>query len=132
MVSNKPLAKKRAEKEGTLKDNDKADNTPENAEVSSSQRRTVLKAAVGVSLGLPLTELANAANKPPNKMRPQPGDLVVFRFNERKGESIKPEDVILGEQLIQAMPMEPESKVMRDGSRLNGINLVRVRAGATG
>ena len=107
-----------------MSNNDKADSTK--TEVSSSQRRTVLKAAVGVGLGLPLTELANAANKPPKKMRPQPGDLIVFRFNERQGEPIKPEDVILGEQLIQAMPMDPESKIMRDGSRLNGINLVRL------
>ena len=106
------------------KNNDKGDGS----NVASSQRRTVLKAAVGVSLGLPLVELAEAAKKPkpPNKMRPQPDDIVVFRFNERKGEAVKPEDVVLGQQLIQAVTMDPESKVMRDGSRLNGINLVRL------
>ena len=103
------------------KDNDNGDGN-----VASSQRRTVLKAAVGVSLGLPLVELAEAADKPPHKMRPQPDDIVVFRFNERKGEPIKPEDVVLGQQLIQAVTMDPDTKVMRDGSRLNGINLVRV------
>lgn len=88
-------------------------------------RRQVLRAALGAGLGLTLGTPLYAAQAP-DKMRPQPGDWVVFRFGDRAGQIITPGDVPEGAELLQAAAMDPASEIVRDGSRLNGFNLVRV------
>ena len=85
----------------------------------------MLKVALGTSAGLVLPEITTAA-KPPEKMRPQAEDIVVHRFGDRKGEPIRPQDVPLGTDLVQATVMDPQSRIVRDGSRFNGLNLVRL------
>ena len=81
---------------------------------------------MGVGVGVGLTMPAANAAKPPRNQRPQPGDLVVFRFGERAGEPVKPSDVPGGAELLQVISKEPDSGQVRDGSRLNGVNLVQV------
>ncbi len=85
----------------------------------------MLQAMVGAGLSLPFAKLVSAA-KPPAKMRPQAGDVVVFRFGERQGEPIKPADVPVGTEMVPAIAMEPQTGIVRDGSRLNGLLLVRL------
>ena len=94
-------------------------------------RRTILKASVTAAFGAAVvgstvTAPIGAAEKPPEKMRPQPGDLLVHRFGDRAKEPVVPDDVPGGAELLQASALDPETGVMRDGSRLNGINVVRV------
>lgn len=92
---------------------------------NTDTRRQVLKVALGASLGAPVwTQLAAA--KPENKMRPQPGDLVVHRFGDRMGQPIIVDEIAVGDELTQAVTMTPDTKVIRDGSRLNGLNVVRL------
>jgi len=50
----------------------------------------------------------------------------VFPFGDRAGQIIKPEDLPLGGPQQLAYPMDPESKVIRDGSLLNQVVLVRL------
>lgn len=90
-------------------------------------RRTAIKVALGATvLGGGLSANSSHAQKPPEKMRPQPGDVLVHRFGDRKGQPIVREDVPGGAELLQASAQDPESGVMRDGSRLNGINVVQL------
>jgi len=91
----------------------------------ANRRRTLLKVALGASVAGPVMSTAQA-QKPPEKMRPQAGDLLVHRFGDRIGEPVVPDDVPEGAELLQASAQDPASGVMRDGSRLNGINVVRV------
>ncbi len=91
------------------------------------ERRAVLKAALGASVvGSTLTGTSAVAEKPPEKMRPQPGDLLVHRFGDREGEPVVPDDIPAGAELLQASAKDPQSGIMRDGSRLNGINVVQL------
>lgn len=91
-----------------------------------NQRRTLLKVALGATVAS-ATPLPTAhAQKPPEKMRPQPGDVLVHRFGDRAGQPVVPADVPGGAELLQASAKDPESGVMRDGSRLNGINVVQL------
>lgn len=96
--------------------------------VFHAPRRKVIGMSVGVGLGL--SGFGASAAKPPRSQRPQPGDLIVFRFGDKAGQAVKPDDVPEGAELLQVISKDPESGVLRDGSRLNGINLVRVEAEA--
>jgi len=84
-----------------------------------------LKWALGVVLGLDLVPDAIAQNVDPRGMRPQPGDQLVFADGTRNGEIISVNDVQPGGPQVNAFAFEPRSKLIRDGSRLNKILLVR-------
>ena len=98
-----------------------------NSPAVDEPRRRLLTAALSAGLGTSLWyQIPSQAAKPPEKMRPQAQDVLVFRFGEQRGQAITPDDVPSGSELLQAAAMEPATGVIRDGSRLNGINLVRV------
>jgi Rieske Fe-S protein len=90
-------------------------------------RRSVLKLSLLAALWPPLSVLA--ARKPkPEKMRPQPGDHLVFAYGERQGEVITPGDIVLNAKPIEAFPKHLASNITRDRSRLNALLLVRLGA----
>jgi Rieske Fe-S protein len=87
-----------------------------------SRRDSLLLAASGaLYFGLPAPA---AAPKAPAAMRPRKGDVLVFAEGDRAGEAIAPSDV--GPRLVPAFAKDPETGVIRDGSRLNRVLLVRV------
>jgi Rieske Fe-S protein len=90
------------------------------------ERRTVLKAALAMGLGLSWLDVAAAPESDARKARPQEGDQFVFAAGERKGEVILPEDLPLGGPPARAYPLDPSSKVVRDGSRLNQVLLIHL------
>ena len=90
-------------------------------------RRTLLKMVMGAGFALSGLKLAAARSKEPRKMRPQADDLFVFSQGDNVGEIIKPEDVPVGGPQVFAYAYEPVSKVVRDGSRLNKVMLVRFK-----
>jgi hypothetical protein len=55
------------------------------------ERRTVLKAALAMGLGLSWLDVAAAQESDARKARPQEGDQFVFAAGERKGEGRKSE-----------------------------------------
>ena len=90
-------------------------------------RRAVLRtlAAAGVAASFPQT-----AHASPKMARPQPGDRFVFAGGEKSGTEIKPEDLSLGAPQVLAWPIDPATKIVRDGSRLNQVVLVRLEPDA--
>ena len=95
-----------------------------------SGRRTVLRLALGVALGLPVARRALAQAVDPRQRRPQPDDRFVFAGGERKREIVKLTDLPPAGSPITVYPMDPATKVVRDDSRLNQILLVRLEPGA--
>lgn len=72
---------------------------------------------------------ANAADGDdidPKKMRPQPGDQLVFKGSARKGEIITFADVEVGARPLVAYPYDPVGDITRRGTRLNQILVVRL------
>jgi rieske iron-sulfur protein len=88
-------------------------------------RRAAFKIAFGVVLGLDFGDVAAAQGVDPRNARPQDGDRLVFADGERQGEIIMPQDLPLGGPHARAFPLEPHSKIVRDGSRLNTVMLIR-------
>ena len=91
-----------------------------------SARRAFLKAALLAGLGLPLVDDALGDESPAANERPREGDLFVFAEGEHKGNEVKPGDLPLGGPQVLAWPKDPKSGVVRDGSRLNQVLLLRL------
>lgn len=92
-----------------------------------TERRNVLKTALGIGLGVPFLKTALAATEDdPKQMLPQIGDRFVFQAGDKQGQVIKPEDLPVGGPQQLVYPMDPGSGVVRDGSILNMILLIRL------
>ena len=66
------------------------------------------------------------AAEDPKAARPQKGDRFVVAYGERAGQVVAPEDLPLGGPQQIAFPMDPATKVVRDGSLLNQVALIRL------
>jgi Rieske Fe-S protein len=70
------------------------------------------------------------AARKPEKMRPQPGDHLVFAFGDRAGQLIQSEDIKLGAAPVEAYPklvaQIGSESVLRDRSRLNMVLVIRL------
>jgi Rieske Fe-S protein len=89
-------------------------------------RRAILTLAVGAGLGLVVVDVAGAQGDDPRKARPQRHDRFVFAGGDRKGRTITVADLPAGGPPLQAYPMDPTTRVVRDDSRLNQVLLVRL------
>lgn len=90
-----------------------------------AERRAVLKA---LSLGLCFSFLDVVPSRAddPKMARPEEGDRFVFPFGDKEGQLITPEDLPLGGPQQQAYPMDPRAKIVRNGSTLNLVLLIRL------
>jgi Rieske Fe-S protein len=68
-------------------------------------------------------------DQPGSSDRPKKGDLLVISEGERVGAVIAPDDVKLGEPPLHAWPKDPKTSVVRNGSRLNEILVIRLDPG---
>jgi rieske iron-sulfur protein len=94
------------------------------------ERRTVLKGALALGIGLTIPGVAVAlAAEDDKEARPRKGDRLVFAYGDRAGQVIRPEDLVRGGPQLLAFPMDPASKVVRDGTLLNQVALVRLDPG---
>ena len=89
------------------------------------ERRTVLETALGIGLMLASGRIA-AAEDDPAKIAPQPGDQFVFFSGDKKGQVIKVEDLTVGGPQLVAYPVDPKTQMVRNGTRLNSVALVRL------
>jgi rieske iron-sulfur protein len=92
------------------------------------ERRTVLGA--GLTLVPLLARAAHAQDSAAHAqdstaITPQTGDCFVFLAGPKKGQVVKVADLPLGGPQIQVYPADPKSGVVRDGSRLNLVILIR-------
>jgi Rieske Fe-S protein len=91
-------------------------------------RRALLRAALGAGALFCAPRHAAAQGADPRAQRPQAGDHVVFAAGDRAGKAISVGDLEAGKPPVTAYPMDPGSRVIRDGSRLNQILIIRLTA----
>ena len=91
-------------------------------------RRAWLRAALGAGALLCTPRRALAQGPDPRTERPRAGDHLVFAGGERAGQVISADDLVAGTPPVMAYPMDPARRVVRDGSRLNQILVVRLRS----
>jgi rieske iron-sulfur protein len=82
----------------------------------------------GISLGAGLAAGLATAQSDPAHDRPQQGDLLVGLDNPSRSP-LTPDDFSPEAGQILAWPMDPASGLVRDGSRLNKVLLVRLDPG---
>jgi Rieske Fe-S protein len=81
--------------------------------------------ALELGLALTLAPRLAVAQTEPARERPKEGDLLVT-VSPPGQEPLKPDDVPLDGKQIFAWPMDPETKTVRSGSRLNKVLLLRL------
>jgi rieske iron-sulfur protein len=87
-------------------------------------RRTVLKTMTGMALVGAGIGPAMAADE-----RPRAGDWLV-RIDDESMTALRSADIKTGEKQIIALPYDPVTETLRDGSRLNRIVLIKLDTGA--
>lgn len=99
---------------------------------AAPDRRCVLCGGAALALAM-LSPAARAGDdNPARSAHPQAGDLLAFFEGDRAGKVIKPDDLKSGGPPVLAWPMDPKSKVLRDGSRFNQVLLIRFDPAALG
>jgi Rieske Fe-S protein len=68
-------------------------------------------------------------DQPGSDERPQEGDVLLLSEGEHEGQIIKPGDLKLGEPPLHAWPKDQKTPVIRKGSRLNEILIIRLDPG---
>ena len=94
---------------------------------SDPTRRTVILTALATAAGAAAcTPAAADDDQPGSDERPQKADVLVFAEGEHAGEVIKPQDLKLGGPPVRAWPKDPKTSVIRKGSRLNEVLIIRL------
>jgi Rieske Fe-S protein len=88
-------------------------------------RRFLLASALAAGAGLAAGRSARAQDDPGGDERPQKDDLLVVSEGPNAGQIVKPSDLTLGGPPVHAWPKDPKTAVVRDGSRLNEIIVMR-------
>jgi rieske iron-sulfur protein len=90
-------------------------------------RRSLLLTALATGASLAaVRSLAADADQPGGDERPQKGDLLVFSEGENADKLIKPDDLKLGAAPLRAWPKDPKTSVIRNGSRLNEVLVIKL------
>jgi rieske iron-sulfur protein len=90
-------------------------------------RRSVLLTALATGVTLAAGGSAAAQDdEPGSDERPQKGDLLVLSEGEHAGEVVRPGDLKVGGPPVNAWPKDPKTSVVRKGSRLNEIVIIRL------
>ena len=93
----------------------------------SEKRRRFLQAALAAGIWLGITDTARADDDNPiADERPQPGDHFVHAEGDLVGKPVAAADIRLNEAPLQVWPIDPATKTVRDGSRLNQVLLLRL------
>ena len=92
----------------------------------SQTRRRFLGIAIATGACAAALSPAVAEDQPGSDERPQKADLLVFTEGDHAGEVIKPGDLKLGGPPLHAWPKDPKTSVVRKGSRLNEVLIIRL------
>jgi Rieske Fe-S protein len=95
---------------------------------SDQTRRAVIFTALATGMCMAACKSAAAADEdqPGSDERPRKADVLVIAEGDQAGEVIKPQDLKLGGPPLRAWPKDPKTSVIRKGSRLNEVLVVRL------
>ncbi|MEK9282958.1 Rieske 2Fe-2S domain-containing protein [Bradyrhizobium sp. ISRA442] len=102
--------------------------TKPDADAGTEQtRRTLLIGALAATACLGCSAQSHAGEDEPGAdERPQKGDLLVFSEGDQEGKVITSADLPRGGPPVHAWPKDPKTSVVRSGSRLNEILIIRL------
>jgi rieske iron-sulfur protein len=92
----------------------------------TTRRKLVLTAlATGASI-LASGSAPADESQPGSNERPQQADVLVVSEGEQAGQVIVPQDLKLGGPPVRAWPKDPKTSVVRNGSRLNEVLIIKL------
>ncbi|GAC1302391.1 MAG: Rieske (2Fe-2S) protein [Vulcanimicrobiaceae bacterium] len=91
----------------------------------SCSRRAAVASLAGAGIAL-LGGIGAFAQSDPKSMRPQPNDVLVYADGRKANKPIKASDLVVGSSQVLAWAMDPSSKTVRNGSKLNQILVLAV------
>jgi Rieske Fe-S protein len=90
-------------------------------------RRALIFTALAAGTCIAASKPAVAGeDQPGSDERPQKADVLVLSEGEHAGKIIEPQDLKLGGPPLRAWPKDPKTSVIRNGSRLNELLVVRL------
>ena len=95
-------------------------------------RRELLRVGPAATLVAMSSQVRAEGDDPKSKMRPQIGDFLIRSDGQKKDNPITAADLTIGDPPVLAWAVDPGSKVLRDGSGLNQVLLLRFDASALG
>ena len=93
---------------------------------SDQTRRSLILTALATAASVAARPAAAEEDQPGSDERPQKADVLVFSEGEHEGEVIRPQDLKLRGPLARAWPKDPKTSVIRKGSRLNEVLIIRL------
>ena len=87
-------------------------------------RRTALKAAIALSVGISVSRSMAFGQDDQAMLRPQAGDWLI-KIGDGELMPLTPEAIPIAAQQTMAWAMDPRSRIVRSGSRLNRVVLLR-------
>jgi Rieske Fe-S protein len=94
---------------------------------SDPTRRALILTALATGACIAACKSAAAGeDQPGSAERPQKADVLVLSEGEYAGKIIEPQDLKLGGPPVRAWPKDPKTSVVRDGSRLNELLVIRL------
>ncbi len=89
-------------------------------------RRTLFKSTLAFLLGLRGVGRAHAQDEEAaRKARPQEGDFLIYAFGDKQGETVRIADLEPNGEQVTCYAKDPNTGVVRDGSRLNQVLVLR-------
>ena len=95
---------------------------------SDQTRRTIMLTALATAVHAAAPRPAAAAEEERlgSELRPQKADVLIFAEGDHADEVIKPQDLKPGGPPVRAWPKDPKTSVVRKGSRLNEVVVVKL------
>lgn len=91
----------------------------------SCNRRAAVATLAGAGIVL-LGGIGALAQSDPKSMRPQSGDVLVYADGAKANKPIMASDLQAGSPQVLAWAMDPSTKTVRDGSKLNRVLVLAV------
>src|SRR6266853_5091969 len=90
-------------------------------------RRALIMTTLAAGACIAASKAAAAGeDQPGSDERPQKADVLVLSEGEHAGKIIDPQDLTLGGPPVRAWPKDPKTSVIRNGSRLNEVLVVKL------
>jgi rieske iron-sulfur protein len=94
---------------------------------SDQTRRTIILTALASAVHAAAPGPAvGEEDRPGSDLRPQKADVLVFAEGDHAGEVIKPQDLKSSGPFVRAWPKDPKTSVIRKGSRLNEVVVLKL------
>lgn len=107
-----------------------ATNAPQPPACAGRREALKLGACACIGFGLDAAGLNRALADEPAEQRPTKGDRLVVVGADGTPKLLAAADVKLGEKPVFAFPYDTDKKLVRDGSRLNKVLLIRLDPGS--